>query len=76
MCKLIGKFLKFEFKFMITFHFRIYLSIPEYGFSSKIASAKKKTKFQPTTPAKKTKSMLNNEINSPISNLLIFDCDN
>jgi hypothetical protein len=58
----------------------VYLSVPEYGFSSKIQSAKKKKKFVPTTPAKKNKSQLGgsstyNEIYSPVANLLKFDED-
>jgi hypothetical protein len=53
----------------------VYLSIPEYGFSSKILSAKKKKRFQPVTPAKKNKAIFNNEIYSPMANLLSFEED-
>lgn len=53
----------------------MYLSVPEYGFSSKIQSAKKKKKFVPTTPAKKNKSHAAHEIYSPYANLLQFDED-
>lgn len=53
----------------------MYLSVPEYGFSSKIQSAKKKKKFVPTTPAKKNKSHASHEIYSPFANLLKFEED-
>ncbi len=53
----------------------MYLSIPEYGFSSKIQSAKKKRKFVPNTPAKKNKSHAAREIYSPFANLLKFEED-
>ena len=53
----------------------MYLSVPEYGFSTKMQSAKKKKKFVPTTPAKKNKSYASHEIYSPFANLLNFDED-
>ncbi len=53
----------------------VYLSVPEYGFSSKIASASKKKKIVPKTPAKKNKAIFGdqNGIFSPISNILKFE---
>lgn len=50
----------------------MYLSIPEYGFSSKLLSARKPKKFVPNTPAKKNKSHSTQEIYSPFANILHF----
>lgn len=50
----------------------MYLSIPEYGFSSKLLSAKKAKRFVPTTPAKKNKSHASHEIYSPFANFIHF----
>jgi hypothetical protein len=50
----------------------VYLSIPEYGFSSKLMSARKPKRFVPNTPAKKLKSLSSHEIYSPFANILHF----
>jgi len=50
----------------------VYLSIPEYGFTSKLLSAKKHRQFVPTTPAKKNKGYASHEIYSPFANILHF----
>ena len=70
-------FTKFEFEFSHWFRSSqmVYLSVSEYGFSSKIQSARKKKRFVPTTPAKKIKSMATHEIYSPFANILNFDED-
>ena len=55
----------------------MYLSIPEYGFSSKLHTthSAKKRRFVPSTPAKKNKSLANQEIYSPFATLLNFQED-
>ncbi len=71
---------EFEFEFMICFLIssflsrsqQVYLSIPEYGFTSKLMSAKKPKRFVPNTPAKKNKSHASQEIYSPFANILHF----
>jgi len=50
----------------------VYLSIPEYGFSSKLMSAKKQKRFAPKTPAKKNRSHASHELYSPFANILHF----
>jgi len=44
------------------------LTIPEYGFTSKIYSAQKKKKFVPTTPAKKNLKAQRNFSGKPLIN--------
>eukprot|EP00347_Sterkiella_histriomuscorum_P013002 403366388 len=51
---------------------QVYLSIPEYGFSSKLMSAKKQKRFVPNTPAKKNRSHASQELYSPFANILHF----